>query len=100
MASSSDKIAAAQAFLYQALQATIGIALRVSDMARARALLYEARTLAEDPALARLTFRVNPLAAQSELHILRGVTAKHVGRPAGPVTTLDDIGLAEDTSET
>ena len=70
-------VADALALLYRALQAPIGIAVRSNDPARAKALLYRARSEANDPQLSRLTFRISPLAVGSEIFLLRGVDRRH-----------------------
>ena len=78
-ATPSGRLLSAQALLYQALQQPIGIAVQTNDVMRARAMLYKARAEANDLALARLQLRINPLAAQSEIFIVRGPEAQKVG---------------------
>lgn len=49
-----------QLILYQALGEPVGLELVVSDFSLARAKLYRARELAQDPDLSQLQFRASP----------------------------------------
>ena len=58
--------------LYEALAASIGVAVEVSDFERCQQQLYVARRESGDPELQRLQFRRSPYRPEQELWITKG----------------------------
>jgi hypothetical protein len=64
--------------LYAGASAAIGLVLRTDDPAKARAALYHARNMLNDPELASLTIRVSPDDSEHELWLLSNRNAVSV----------------------
>jgi hypothetical protein len=62
------------AILTTAASSSLGLVLRTSDAAKARAALYNARKLLSDPSLASLSVRVSPNDSEHELWLLTNRT--------------------------
>lgn len=65
--------------LLRALASPIGIVLKTSSPKALRTALYAVRSSAEDPRLAGLAFRPNPLTPESELWVLKAGSSSSNG---------------------
>jgi hypothetical protein len=59
-------------FWYDALASKRGVVVAVSDVALARAKLYQARAASGDPALSDLQCRISPVLPSEELWLVKG----------------------------
>lgn len=66
--------------LYRALAAPIGIAVRTDDCARAIQFIETTKRKLADDLLAKLQLRMNPLAPNTELFILKKAPARALAK--------------------